>query len=475
MEVRLPPNDDEAEEAVIGSLLINGDSIEQVANFLKPSDFYYEANRWLYEAALALYHRREGINQVTMAQELTRVDRLEACGGTAKLSYLISQCPTSLDIEHYANIVTRLSTARQLIIAGDRITAIGYESGPDASASLEKAELVLTSLRKTNGKTDLITPHDRADKMMERYNNLRNLDTSPSIPTGFRNLDAIFGGGQMPGELYVWNAHSKLGKTTLAQDIAINQSQHGDILFCSGEMTDDALGDKEIAKIAGCSVIQIRTGQYDDKLWEKILDGIGSISERKIFILAPPLNIARIRQTAYTMASKYNLKVIWIDYLQKIELFGTKDEQVYRKLGNITADLSLLAKELKVSVNIISQVNGKIDERDNKRPDIGDVYESNKITHDADWNLFIHRFDKYYTKEEWEAYWPNLRDRAKRGWDIPKGLYSSTFPKNITEIILDGSRFSTDSRKICQIVWNESMQSYQNMYHESEGQQGSLD
>jgi len=130
-DTRLPPNDNDAEEAVIGSLLINGTSIYEVAGFLQPTDFYFEQSQWLYTAALELYKRDEAINQVTMAQELSRTGKLETIGGAARLSYLISVCPTSLDIEHYARIVYRLSVMRQLITAGDRISTIGYEAGPD--------------------------------------------------------------------------------------------------------------------------------------------------------------------------------------------------------------------------------------------------------------------------------------------------------------------------------------------------------
>jgi replicative DNA helicase len=166
-DVRLPPNDSDAEEAVIGSLLIDGTSIFQVADFLQPADFYYEQNRWLYDASMALYQRDEAINQVTLAQELTRLGKLESCGGAARLSYLISVCPTSLDILHYARIVYRLSVMRQLIVAGDRISAIGYESAPDVEESLAKAEGVLFRLRRGGAVNDLTHIREVLDKYFE--------------------------------------------------------------------------------------------------------------------------------------------------------------------------------------------------------------------------------------------------------------------------------------------------------------------
>ena len=166
-DVRLPPNDNDAEEAVIGSLLIDGTSIFQIADFLQPTDFYFEQNQWLYDACLALYKRDEAINQVTLAQELARRGKLEACGGAARLSYLISVCPTSLDIEHYARIVYRLSVMRQMITAGDRISAIGYEASPDVEESLAKAEGVLFRLRRGGGTADLTHIREVLDKYFE--------------------------------------------------------------------------------------------------------------------------------------------------------------------------------------------------------------------------------------------------------------------------------------------------------------------
>jgi replicative DNA helicase len=145
---KLPPHDIDAEEAVIGSLLIDGTAIYKIATFLQQPDFYSERNQWIYGACLSLYQRSEAINQITVAQELDRQGKLEACGGAAYLSHLISICPTSLDIEHYAQIVYRLSVMRNLISAADRIAAIGYEADPDVEAALSKAEDVSSRRRR---------------------------------------------------------------------------------------------------------------------------------------------------------------------------------------------------------------------------------------------------------------------------------------------------------------------------------------
>ncbi len=465
-ELKLPPNSDESESSVLGSLLIDGACIEKVATFLKPDDFFYDQNRYIYEGCLNLYKRHEAINNVTLSQELTRLEKLEECGGASKLSYLISQCPTSLDIEHYANIVARLSMMRQIISAGDRIAAIGYESDADVDKSLGKIDATITSLRKSYGKVDIVTPRERADMLLERYNGLKNLENSPALPTGFYNLDKLLGGGQFPGELTIIGGDSGLGKSTLAQDIAINQSQYGDVLFCSGEMTVEALSDKEIAKLSGCSVIDIRAGKYDEKLFDQIIDSVGEISERKLYIYRGiPLTVQGIRQAAYNMASQHNLVSIWIDYLQKIELAGGREENVYRKIGNITTDMANLAKELKVPINILCQLNRDVNKRDDKRPDKSLLFESSIIEHDADFILLLYRIDKYTTKEEWDEGYANLKTRATKGWNVG---YSFDYPEGVAEIIIEKTRFGDSKRKIAKVIWNSPRQSYENLYQGGE-------
>jgi len=153
---KLPPHDIDAEEAVIGSLLIDGTAIHKIAVLLQKEDFYHEQTQWLYGACLSLYQRNEAINQITVAQELARREKLEACGGAAYLSHLISICPTSLDIEHYAQIVYRLSINRRLISAAGQIGAIGYQADPDVESSLNKAEDVLFKLRHGRSPRDFV-------------------------------------------------------------------------------------------------------------------------------------------------------------------------------------------------------------------------------------------------------------------------------------------------------------------------------
>jgi len=240
---RLPPRDQDAEEAVIGSLLIDGSAIYKVVTSLKPSDFYYEQNQWLFGAAMGLYQRSEAIDPITIAQELSRQAKLEPCGGAAHLNHLISICPTSLDIEHYAQIVYRLATMRALINAGDQISAIGYEAGPDIEDSLARAEGTLFKVRREQSSHDLTSIRDLLDNYFKSpAASDERLKELPSIPSGFKGLDEWLGGFQR-SDLVIIGGRPSMGKSSLAFNIARNAAvDHGAcVALFSLEMARDSL------------------------------------------------------------------------------------------------------------------------------------------------------------------------------------------------------------------------------------------
>ena len=268
-ESRLPPSDNDAEEAVIGSLLIDGNAIFQIADFLQSADFNYERNQWLYDACLSLYQRDEAINQVTVAQELNRRDRLESCGGAAHLSYLISVCPTSLDIEHYARIVYRLSVMRQMISAGDRITAIGYESGPDVEDSLARAESALFKLRRGQTTGDLTHIRQVLDKYFEVATETteEKQERLPFILSSFNGLDDVLGGFQR-SDLVIIAGRPSMGKTSLALNIARNAAveHRACVALFSLEMARDSLVQRLLSSESGVNSRRIRFGQVTEGL-----------------------------------------------------------------------------------------------------------------------------------------------------------------------------------------------------------------
>jgi replicative DNA helicase len=327
-DARLPPNDNDAEEAVIGSLLINGTSIFQIADFLQSPDFYFEQNQWLFEAAVTLYKRDEAINQVTLAQELSRVGKLDAIGGAAKLSYLISVCPTSLDIEHYARIVYRLSIMRQMITAGNRISTIGYESGPDVEESMAKAESVLFKLRRGGGSNDLTHIREVLDKYFEvEQKSDDKPERLPYVPCGFAGLDEFLGGLQR-SDLIIVAGRPSMGKTSLALNMARNaavQSRATVALF-SLEMGRDSLVTRLVSSESGINSRRIRFGEHHNEEEErKIMEATGVLSDVPIYIDdTPMIRVAEMRAKALRLNFERNIDLVIIDYLQLMQGEATR-------------------------------------------------------------------------------------------------------------------------------------------------------
>ena len=265
---KLPPHNTDAEEAAVGSLLIDGTAIYKIATFLQQPDFYSEPNREIYGACLSLYQRSDAINQITIAQELARQGKLETCGGAANLSHLVAICPTSLDIEHYAQIVYRLSVMRQMISAGDRIAKIGYESGPDVEDSLGQAESILFKLRRGQGARDLTHIRNDLDKYLEVSPALpeEHPEKLPYVLSGFAGLDEHLGGFQR-SDLIIVGGRPSMGKTSLALSIARNAAvDHGAcVALFSLEMAREPLVLRLVSNESGVNSKRVRLHTKFDK------------------------------------------------------------------------------------------------------------------------------------------------------------------------------------------------------------------
>ena len=444
-EARLPPNDNDAEESVVGSLLIDGSSIFQIADFLKPADFYFEQNRQLFESCLALYQRDEAINQVTLAQELSRQGRLEACGGAARLGYLVSIVPTSLDIIHYARIVYRLSVMRQLITAGGRITSIGYEAGPDVEESLANAEGVLFKLRRGGGSGDLTHIRQVLDKYFEVAPAASGAQPErlPFVLSGFAGLDEFLAGFQR-SDLVIVAGRPSMGKTSLALNIARNAAiQHrACVALFSLEMGRDALVTRLVSSESGVNSRRIRFGEHKTEDEERrVLEATGVLSEAPIYIDdTPMIRMAEMRSKALRLNYERGIDMIILDYLQLMsgESYGRGENRV-QEISYISRALKALAREINAPVLAVSQLSRAVEWRASHEPQLSDLRESGSIEQDADVVIFIYR-DEYYFKseEEWIAAHPD-REYPREEADViiakhrngPTGRVKMRFRQNL--------------------------------------------
>jgi len=404
---KLPPHNIDAEESVIGSLLIDG-AIYKIATFLQQPDFYYERNQWLYGACLSLYQHSDAINQISVAQELARQGKLEACGGAAYLSHLISVVPTSLDIEHYAQIVYRLSVMRRLINASDQIAAIGYESDPDVDVSLSRAEDILYKLRHGQSSRDFVHIRDVLDKYFEAAPATSTetegfRETLPHVLSDFTGLDELLGGFQR-SDLIIAAGRPSTGKTSLALNIARNAAveHRACVAMFSLEMARDSVVLRLLSGDSGVNLRRLRFELHHNEEDERrIMKATGILSEAPIYIDdTPQLRMVEMRSKARRLHSEQGIDLIIVDYLQLMQGEGRIENRV-QEISLISRSLKGLARELNVPVLAVSQLSRAVEFRASHRPQLSDLRESGSIEQDADVVFFIYREEMYITQDDW--------------------------------------------------------------------------
>lgn len=412
VQEKLPPHDIAAEEAVIGSLLLGGENVYEVATFLEPGDFFREANAWLYQSCLSLYQRNEAINQVTVAQELARQDRLEAVGGAAHLIHLLSIVPTPLHIRHYAQIVHRLAVMRRLIAAAGQIAAIGYEAGPDVDGALNRAEDVLFRLRHGQSPRDFVHVRQVLDQYFEEAAPVAHPQDGQGLRqvfTGFGRLDEFLGGLQ-PADLVILGARPSMGKTSLVLTIARNAAfkpQQARVAIFSLEMSRQSLVQRFLSMQSGVDTKRVRLGMHTEEEEARIMDATGILSEASIYVDdSPQLRPVEMRSKARRLHFERGIDLIIVDYLQLLQGEGRTDNRV-QEVSEVSRSLKALARELNVPVLAVSQLSRAVEWRASHRPQLSDLRESGSIEQDADVVLFIHREELFYkSEEEWEKVHP---------------------------------------------------------------------
>jgi replicative DNA helicase len=388
---KLPPHDIDAEEATIGSLLIDGYCLGKIINLLQVSDFYSERQGFIYNACLNLYKDLSDINQITVAQELVRNDKLEACGGAAYLSHLIANCFSSVDVVSYAEIVHRLAVSRRLIFLAERISNLGYQADPDISGTLSQISDMTNQFRKENlTTTKLITPYMAGNEilsMLSKYN-----DHTFAVQWGFRDLDRITAG--IFPEYIVIGARPSVGKTQLMLDIAenvANQKRH--ILFVSAEMTATQIYERKLSRVVEIDILELRKKGINSNQADKLVELSGAVSETPISYLAGDIYLNDVHKEALSLLDKKELDIIFIDYLGALRDCYTdgKDNQNVR-ISKISNRLQSMVHELKVPIIIASQLNREIEKRgEDTKPQLSDLRDSGSIEQDADVVFLLHR------------------------------------------------------------------------------------
>tara|TARA_B100001179_G_scaffold117818_1_gene84198 strand:- start:740 stop:2119 length:1380 start_codon:yes stop_codon:yes gene_type:complete len=400
---RLFPHDLSAEESVIGSLLIDDLAFSKIASILEPEHFYMEANRLVFEIAKELFTRQQPINQITIAHELETIDKLESVGGRAYLAKVINVVPTSLHIKHYANLVRRTATMRTLITAAEDISDIGFDNNPDIENALNRAEDIIYNIRSDQPSRDFVPLRETLTPYLESSSTDMSDDENKPINSGFNLLDDLLGGFQR-SDMIVIAARPSVGKSMFALNVAINAAtNNNNVAIFSLEMGREQIATRMLSTQGRINMHSLRMRRLSSSDENRLVDAIGRLSDLSIFIDDSPIQaVAEMRGKARRLQLEYGLDFIVIDYMQLVTTNkGNRDTNRAQEVSEISRQIKAMARDLRVPVIAISQLSRAIEHRQSHRPLLSDLRESGSIEQDADVVMFIHREEKFTTREDW--------------------------------------------------------------------------
>lgn len=399
-ETRIPPQNVEAEQSVLGSLMLDKEAIFRIVDFLAPEDFYKPSHKAIYKAMLELFEKREPVDILSMTNILKEKKLLEETGGSSYLTTLVNSVPTASHIVHYAQIVSRKKVLRDLIDASYHIAQLGYKEAENIEELVDEAEQKIFGIAKNSFKKDFLLVKEALEEAWERIDRLHKGDGAlRGVSTGFPDLDAKLAGLQK-SDLIVLAARPSLGKTSLALNIARNIAveEKKPVGFFSLEMSRDQVVDRLIATEAQVDLWQLRTGKLSSEGpqndFARIRDAMENLTNAPIFIDdSPSPSVMQLRAMARRLHAEHNIGLLVIDYLQLIKGEDRIENRV-QEVSQISRSLKALAKELNVPVLAISQLSRGVEMRSPAIPKLSDLRESGSIEQDADVVLLIYREDK---------------------------------------------------------------------------------
>ncbi|WIW70680.1 MULTISPECIES: replicative DNA helicase [Anaerosinus] len=396
---RVPPQNIEAEQAVLGAMLIEKEAISKVAEFVKGADFYREAHRIIFDVMLELFNKNEAVDLVTVIELLRKNDQLEKVGGIAYVTSLANSVPTAANVTYHGKIVEEKALLRQLINSATEIAGMGYEDSEEVADILDKAEkkILEVSERKINGD---FTPIKKI--VLDTFSKIEQLYDSKGgitgLSTGFKDLDKLTSGLQ-PSDLILIAARPSMGKTAFTLNIAshVGIREKKAVAFFSLEMSKEQLVQRMICSEAPIDSQRLRVGDLEDRDWTKLIGAADKLASSPIFIDdTPGITVMEMRSKARRLKIEHDLQLIIIDYLQLMQGSGSKgSDNRQQEISEISRSLKALARELNVPVIALSQLSRSVESRQVKKPMLSDLRESGSLEQDADIVAFLYREDYY--------------------------------------------------------------------------------
>jgi replicative DNA helicase len=398
---KLPPQNIEAEQSILGGILIENQAINKVIEILTPDDFYRDSHRKIFNALIDLSERDEPADLITLTNELRKIDQLDSIGGASYIASLIDLVPTAANIEYYAKIVREKSILRKLIQTSTEIITQSYEDRGDVEGFLDEAERAIFEISEKRVKPSFYSLREivkESFKTIERLFEKKELVTG--IPSGFKELDRMTAGFQ-PSDLIIVAGRPSMGKTAFCLNVAQYAAIEKKIpvAFFSLEMSKEQLVIRMLCSEARVEGSRLRTGYLSESDWPRLTLAAGTVSDAPIYIDdTAALSALELRAKARRLKSEYGLGMLIIDYLQLMK-GRSKAESRQQEISEISRSLKALSKELNIPVIAVSQLSRKTEERRDFRPQLSDLRESGAIEQDADVILFLYR-DELYNRSE---------------------------------------------------------------------------
>ena len=394
---RVPPHNVEAEESVLGSMLLSRDAIAEVLEVLHEEDFYRPAHRTVFRSVLDLYSHGQAVDPITVAEELRRNGELADVGGAPFVHTLLSTVPTAANAGYYAKIVKEAGILRRLIDVGTRIVQLGYETPQDTERAVDFAESWVYQVAQGRVTEDYQSLREVLTGTLEAIERLHNDNREiTGVPTGFSDLDRLTSGLQ-PSNLIIVAARPAVGKSTLGLDVARNAAVRSGVptVVFSLEMSKTELVQRLMCAECSVDMQRLRTGRMDDSDWTRLTRSLGKLAEAPLFIDdSAALTMMELRAKCRRLKQRHGLGLVIVDYLQLMQP-SKRVESRQQEVSEISRSLKLLAKELAVPVIAISQLSRQTEARSDKKPMLSDLRESGALEQDADLVMFIYREDLY--------------------------------------------------------------------------------
>ncbi len=431
-KLKIIPHNLEAEESVVGGILLNPEALSKVLDIVKPDDFYKNAHRRLYEIMLNLYSKGEVIDTVLLIEELKKKGMIGEIGGEETVFEILNAVPTSANIESYAKIVKEKATLRRVINIGTEIVEMAYDGHDEVEQILDKAENKIFQISQDKEKKEVVSVKDLIDKEFERLEKVyQNKGDVTGIAAGFKEFDNMTSGFH-PSDLVIIAARPSMGKTSFALNVALTSAlkQKKGVLVFSLEMSESQIFQRFISIEAQVPLKKIRTGFLDSEEWTKIGLATGRLAEAPIYIAdIPNVSVLEIRAIARRLKAENKLEMILIDYLQLIQGTNSGDSR-NQQISDISRSLKGLARELDVPVIALSQLSRGPEQRADRRPMLSDLRDSGAIEQDADMVVFLYRDDYYNEDSEHKNLSELIIGKQRNG---PVGTVFLRFFKELTK------------------------------------------